>query len=185
MTIVINVQAIRHSRWRMYSAALKDFAISINVPCPSVATSSFPFNGLARDVKMASALLTAWTVSQLCPCGCWTQWDPSGYNPPPSPQPPPNTFPPLSCSVLLWVTWACVQLCAPEIVFFRRRGKANSKVGFPIGEAPFLRRELRRRSLKIWNYLCACFIKVKVLCRTQKQPIDWEWISLFSYFAEL
>lgn len=43
MTIVINVQAITHSHRRTSTAALEDLAISINVLCPSVAVSSFPF----------------------------------------------------------------------------------------------------------------------------------------------
>lgn len=63
MTIVINVQAITHSHRRTSTAALEDLAISINVLCPSVAVSSFPFK--KKKIKIlprrdtVSALLTA------------------------------------------------------------------------------------------------------------------------------
>lgn len=61
VTIVINVQAITHSHRRTSTAALEDLAISINVLCPSVAVSSFPFKKKKifprRDT--VSALLTA------------------------------------------------------------------------------------------------------------------------------
>lgn len=63
MTIVINVQAITHSHRRTSTAALEDLAISINVLCPSVAVSSFPFKKKKKKIlpqrDTVSALLTA------------------------------------------------------------------------------------------------------------------------------
>lgn len=100
MTIVINVQAIRHCHWRTYTAALKDLAISINVLCPSVAMSSFPLNSLAAMWYCVS-FTYSWTVSQRCPVE-------TGDN---------GTFRlPFSYIVLLWVNRACV--CSVLVFFF-------------------------------------------------------------------
>ena len=99
MTIVINVQAIRHCHWRTYTAALKDLAISINVLCPSVAMSSFPLNNLIALLILCQLYLQL-NCQSTQPCGGWRQW---------------NLQAPSSCIVLLWVNRACV--CLVPIVF--------------------------------------------------------------------
>lgn len=77
MTIVINVQAITHSHRRTSTAALEDLAISINVLCPSVAVSSFPFKKKKKksclDVIPCRLYLQLNCLSVL-PCGEWKQW---------------------------------------------------------------------------------------------------------------
>lgn len=165
MTIVINVQAIRHCHRRTYTAALKDLAISINVPCPSVATSSFPLNNLAVMWYCVS-FTYSWTVSQRCPVE-------RGDNG--------NLQAPFSCIVLLWVNRACV--CFVLIVLKKNffvgniqdcwRGKTNSKVGYPIhpwGSFPPL--WIMETITEDVGLGCACFIKLKVLYRMQNALVQ-------------
>lgn len=147
MTIVINVWAIRHCHWRAYTAALKDLAISINVLCPLVVTSSYPLNNLAVMWYCVS-FTYSWTVSQRCPmesrdngtfrllfpalCYCGSTE---------------HVFALCSLFFFLFSLWA-----AFKIVFFfvfLKGGKTNQKVGYPVREAHFPCCELWRQSLKI------------------------------------
>lgn len=70
MTIVINVQAIRHCHWGTCTAALKDLAISINVLCPSFTTTSFPLNNLSV-MRYCVSFTYSWSDSQCCLLVSW------------------------------------------------------------------------------------------------------------------
>ena len=163
MTIVINVQAIRHCRWRTYTAALKDSAISINVLCPSVATSSFPLNNLAAMWYCVSFTYSR-TVSHCCPVE-------SGNN---------GTFRlPFPALCYCGSTEHVFALCS--LFFFPLFDGLHSRLSFSEAKKNKLKSRLSqpRGSFSLsWIMAtitediglgCACFIKLKVLCRMQNK----------------
>ena len=175
MTIVINVQAIRDCHWRTYTAALKDSAISINVPCPSVATSSLPLNNLAAMWYCVS-FTYSWTVSHRCPVE-------SGHN---GTFRLPFFFFFLHCAIVGQMSM-CL-LCVPSffsagyiqdcLFFFReaRKSKFKSRLSQPRGS--FSLSWIMATNTEDIGLGCACFIKLKVLCRMQNKLVEWEssWI---------
>lgn len=100
VTMVINVEAIRHCYKRTSTPALKDLAVSINVLCPSFATSSCSLNNLVAYVILCQRYFQANSQSWL-PCG----------------EPRERTLQAASsCIVPLWVNRTCV--CFVLIVSF-------------------------------------------------------------------
>lgn len=165
MTIVINVQTIRHCHGRTYTAALKDLAISINVLCPSVTTSSFPFNNLAAMWYCVSFYLQLDCQSTLL-CRDWTQWDL---------QAPFSPFF-LNCAIV-------GQMSMFVLRFFFPRGGLHSRLSFSEArKSKFISRLSHPRGSFFLSWImatitediglgCACFIKLKVLCRMQNKLV--------------
>lgn len=177
MTIVINVQAITHSHRRTSTAALEDLAISINVLCPSVAVSSFPF----KKKKIASTwyrvgFTYSWTVCQCCPVE-------NGNN---------GAFFLVLLSVVCQQTicisfvhtWCVSLLFFLFIIFlnvgyiqdclFPRRGKNKFKSRLSPPRGSFSLSWIMATITEDIGLGGACFIKLRVLGRMQNKLVEWE-----------
>lgn len=140
------------------SAALKDFAISINIPCPSVVVWQS-----SSDATVCQLYLQLCCPSTL-PCGERRQW---------------NLQPPLSCIVLFWsaehVCFVLIDMCRLHsgLSFsVARKNKFECKLSHPWVSFP-LSWGMATRT-KDTGLGCGCSIKLQVLCGMQNRLVEEE-----------